>query len=269
MWILDYLNVKAESPSLAALDQLVTAYTHRIPWESASRIVRKHTLADLAARPRFGNAFWEDAQHFGTGGTCYESNYAFFDLLQSLGYEGYLTINNMGESIGCHSAIIIQLDDQPYLVDVGLPIYLPLPLNPHQATTRKTPFHTYTIIPEANNQYQIERDLHPRPNCFTLINQPVDLATYRKIATQDYDDGGLFLDRVIVLRIVNDRVWRFDSSALPYQLESFFEESKTYHLLGLDADEVAKAVATHFQIDVDLMKKAINCLTEFPKHDTL
>lgn len=261
MWILDYLNVQAHPPSLAALDQLVTAYTQRIPWESASRIVRKHTIPNLQARPRFGHSFWEDAKQYGTGGTCYESNYAFFELLQSLGYEGYLTINNMGDSIGCHSAIVIQLDDQLYLVDVGLPLYLPLPLNPHQVTTRKTQFHTYTMIPEANNRYQIERDLHPRPNCFTLINQPVDIAAYRKIATHDYDDGGLFLDRVIVVRVVDGRVWRFDSNALPYQLESFLEEDRIYHLIGTDADQAAEAVAARFQIDVDLMKSAINCLT--------
>ena len=67
-----------------------------MPWESASRIVRRARHARprrlrLAGRGLLGSHF-----ALGTGGTCYESNYAFFGLLRRLGYDGYLTINDMG-----------------------------------------------------------------------------------------------------------------------------------------------------------------------------
>ena len=59
----------------------------------------------------------------GTGGTCYESNYSFFGLLRRLGYTGYLTLNDIGGAVGCHSAIVILLGGQKYLVDVGFPVH--------------------------------------------------------------------------------------------------------------------------------------------------
>ncbi|MCY3780143.1 MAG: arylamine N-acetyltransferase, partial [Chloroflexi bacterium] len=119
---------RAPAPDLATLRQLLALYTRTVPWESASRIVRRAQHEETADCALMGAAFWESHFTFGTGGTCYESNYAFFGLLLRLGYEGYLTINDMGASIGCHSAIVILLDGLKHLVDVGLPLYAILPL---------------------------------------------------------------------------------------------------------------------------------------------
>lgn len=67
--------------------------------------------------------FWSDALQHGFGGTCYESSLAFYGLLDALGYEGYLTVNDMGDSRGCHAAIVLLLNGQKYLVDITIPIH--------------------------------------------------------------------------------------------------------------------------------------------------
>ena len=67
-----------------------------MPWESASRIVRRARHTESADCVLLGAEFWESHFALGTGGTCYESNYAFFGLLRRIGFEGYLTINDMG-----------------------------------------------------------------------------------------------------------------------------------------------------------------------------
>jgi arylamine N-acetyltransferase len=46
----------------------------------------------------------------GSGGTCFESNYALFSLLLARGFTGQLTVNNMGETVGCQSAIVLEID---------------------------------------------------------------------------------------------------------------------------------------------------------------
>ena len=253
-----HLNIPTEAPpSLENLTRLVDGYIRRVPWESASRIARRANVQATEDCPRWPDTFWQSAIAHGTGGTCFESNYAFFHLLRHLDYAGYLTINNMGDSIGCHTAIIIRMGDEKYLVDVGLPLVAPLKIDPSHTTITKTEFHTYTIIPEGNNIYTVNRDNHLRTNCFTLIDQPVEESAYRKATTNDYGDNGLFLDQVIVTRVVEGRQWRFKAEGEPYQLESFYQGDKTLFYLGDDVDEVARQVADKFELDQDIVLQAI------------
>ena len=158
--VLGYLGVTPGPPALALLDALVAAYTRTVPWESATRIVKRAATADVAACPRWPQEFWTDAVQRGAGGTCFESNYAFFSLLRALGYDGYLTVNDMGNTAGCHTAIVVMLAGERWLVDVGLPLHTPLPLHPTLATSRRSPFHTYTVYPRVEGRYSVERDVH-------------------------------------------------------------------------------------------------------------
>ena len=255
--VLAYLDVDAQSPSLAYLQQLMQAYTRTVPWESASRIAKRARTPQTALCPRFPQEFWRDALRYGTGGTCYESNLAFFTLLKSLGFEGYLTINNMTESVGCHSAEVIFLDGQKYLVDVGLPIYAPLLISESEAVQTASPFHTYTITPQGNERYEISRDNHFRAYCFTLIDIPINDIDYRATTTDDYGEDGLFLDRIVMHLVVDGVQWRFGSDTLPYQMEKFVDGEKSYYLMDGDLKSVATQVGNKFGLDEDILYNAL------------
>ena len=142
--ILAYLECPAEPPGIRPLNRLIDAYVHRVPWESVFRIAKSAATPENAQRPRWPDEFWQDAVQSGGGGTCFESNYAFFWLLQQLGYTGYLTVNDMGEQRGCHAAIILHLHGRKYLVDVGIPLLIALPVEAARVTRRATWLHTYT-----------------------------------------------------------------------------------------------------------------------------
>jgi arylamine N-acetyltransferase len=265
--ILRYLGVSAgRRPDLALLDDLVAAYVRRVPWESASRISKKAGIleqtgsVDEQACARWPAEFWLGAIARGSGGTCFESNYAFFALLTALGFHGYLTVNNMDPTVGCHAAILIALDGRPWLTDVGLPLYVPLPLDPARVTRRQSPFHGYTVRPTGSRAYRIERDHHPQTYCFTLIDQPVADEAYREVLAGDYGPGGLFLDRVIVSKVIAGQICRFDGDERPYVLERF----------GLDhadsirradnvrlGDDPAGGVARYFNLDKRLLRPAL------------
>lgn len=264
--VLAYLGVPAAPPTLAALAALVTAYTTRVPWESASRIVKRARTGQQIDCPRWPAEFWGDAMRLGTGGTCFESNYAFFSLLRFLGYEGCLTINNMHEAIGCHTALVIHLDGQRYLVDVGLPIYAPLPLpTSNVPVLHQTALHTYSVTASAvPNLLVITRDRHPRPDCFTLVDLPVDDAAYRRATVNDYGSEGLFLDRVILSRVIDGAIWRFYGEEPPYQLERFRDGDKTFYYLGEDRAAAAEQVAAHFGFDWQTLHQALEAVAVVP-----
>lgn len=251
-------GLPASSPTLSFLEALVNAYIRQVPWETASRIVKRARTVETAVCPRWPSEFWQDNLERGSGGTCFESNYAFFSLLRGLGYDGYLTINNMGDSIGCHTAIILLLDGQKWLVDAGFPLYAPLPVNPHAITHRATRFMQYTVRPDGPGIYQVEQQPHPNLNAFTLIDRPVDDAAYRAAATADYGPDGLFLDRIVINKVVADVTWRFNTGERPYRLNRFVAGVRTDVALN---GAVATAVARHFGLDEAMVRAAFAYLT--------
>jgi len=252
--VLTRLQVGAERPDRRQLDRLINAYVRVVPWESAVRIAKRAKTNELDACPRWPREFWRDHLKRGGGGTCFESNYAFFSLLRTLGYGGYLTINNMGESIGCHTAIIILIDDQKWLVDAGFPLYTVLPFSSEGVSQRGTPFYHYTIRPEGADQYQIERRPHPNWIAFTLIDRPVSEEAYRQATMQDYGADGHFLDRLIVHKILDEVPWRYTSGEGRAQF-AYFKDGKRHN--QLIENDLAMTVASKFGIDQEIVSRAL------------
>lgn len=255
--VLAHLQVTPAAPSLSLLEALIAAYIRTVPWESAFRIAKRARTEQTADCPRWPLEFWQDNMALGGGGTCFESNYAFYSLLLALGYEGYLTINNMGDSIGCHTAIVLHLEGQKWLADVGIPLYAPLLINSDEPTTRATPFLNFAVVPDGNHRYQIERWPHPARNVFTLIDEPVPNTNYRAATTADYSTTGLFLDKVIINKIINEQPWRFNSAEQPWRLNCFMDGIRTDKEW---AGNTATAVASHFHMDVDTVRQALEHL---------
>ncbi|MGI8552712.1 MAG: hypothetical protein ACR2PL_18280, partial [Dehalococcoidia bacterium] len=93
--VLAYLGVQAGPPDRVLLERLVCAYVCAALLESARRIARRAVVKGDGSCPRWPEQFWSSALSHGFGGTCFESTYAFFSLLRALGYDGYLTVNDM------------------------------------------------------------------------------------------------------------------------------------------------------------------------------
>lgn len=245
-------------PSLNTLRLLLQRYTRTVPWESASRIVRRAQYADVADYALLGAAFW--ASHFeqGTGGTCYESNYAFFALLRRIGFAGYLTINDMGSAIGCHSAIVLLLDGRKHLVDVGFPLHAILPLSDERESTVDSPFMRYMAKPLAESRYEIWRDTPRDQTVFHLNDVPVGAADYRSATRHDYrHDGGQFLNEVVIHKAVDEQLWRFNSDERPLCLQQFVAGERQDHQLG---DDPAGEVASKFGMARDVVAEALGIL---------
>lgn len=253
--ILDFLGCPINPPTLRYLNQLIHAYIRKVPWESVSRIVKRRKTLETKDCPRWPEEFWEDAINLGLGGTCFESSLAFFTLLMTLGYEGYLTVNDMGESRGCHAAILLFLDGNKYLVDITIPLHAAVRIDERKITRRHTAFHNYTIRPVQNNKYEVERSHHPNRNAFTLIDRPVCIQEYQKIVEDDYSETGFFLDSVVIAKVMGNRTWRFFSEHKPYKLESFNRQSKSDILLS--TERLAQTLSEKFAIPEDQIQAAM------------
>lgn len=253
--ILSYLGCDWEKPSIRYLNRLIKAYIRHVPWESVSRIIKRNKTINTESCPRLPDEFWLEALKHGTGGTCFENNLAFFTLLNGLGFDGYLTINDM-ENPACHTASIIVFNRQKYLADVAIPIHCALPIHTNQITRRSNEFHQYTIRPAGNQRYSIERSHHPKRKVFTLIDVPIPLEKYHEAVKNDYEETGYFLDRVIIVKVIENRLWRFSSVDTPFKLEGFDKTSRQEMLL--ETNNLAKSIAEHFEMDKDKIELALS-----------
>lgn len=253
--ILSYLGCVREEPSVRYLNRLIHAYIRHVPWESVSRIIKRSTTAETELCPRWPAEFWKEALKYGTGGTCFENNLAFFALVNELGFDGYLTINDM-EIPACHTASIMTLHEQKYLADVTIPIQGALPIYTHQITRRSNVFHHYMIRPENNSRYAIERSHHPKRRAFTLVDVPIPLEDYRHAVQNDYEETGFFLDRVVIVKVIKDRLWCFSSDDVPFRLEGFAKTTKQE--IMLERNTLAKSISEKFSIDEDKIALALS-----------
>lgn len=254
--VLRYLDVVPGPPDVPLLGRLIAAYTQQVPWESVSRIARRAAVTRTEDCPRWPEQFWREALALGTGGTCFESNLALHALLGALGYTGDLTINDMKSVRGCHTALIVHAGGGRWLVDAGFPVHAPLPLLPSGPVA--APFHTYTLVPSGAGRYDLERDRHPAPYCFTLVDSPVPEPAYRTATTADYGPDGLFLDEIIVTRVIAGVVTRFASDkAGPPVLERFLSDARIETPIEGD---IPAALAAVFSMDAGVLRAAFTAL---------
>ena len=80
--ILEDLDLSRAEPGSGYLERLFLRFNDRVPFETASKILRASRAPDRASRPRTPGVFWADQLASGTGGTCFARVAAFAALLR-------------------------------------------------------------------------------------------------------------------------------------------------------------------------------------------
>jgi len=258
--ILQHLNLKRSLPTLQYLQELMTAYCSNVPWESVSKIVKKNLCDNTIDCLRLENEFWTSAFQYGTGGTCYESNWAFFCFLQNLGFDGYLTSNKIIDKSSVHSAIVIMISEKKYIVDIGYPTYAPIPVSEEAVTVSDNFWIKYRSTPASSKEYIIENFPHPRPYLYHFTDIPVNPRDYLEMASKDYGEGGLFSDRIIIRKMINKVPTRFDSEDIPYNIHTLENGEKVKTFIK-DEDLVIR-LSDHFNLDRNIISQAFMILSK-------
>jgi arylamine N-acetyltransferase len=258
--ILQHLKVKRSPPTLEYLQELMTAYCSNVPWESVSKIVKKSLCDKTIDCLRPEDEFWSSAFQYGTGGTCYESNWAFFCFLKNLGFQGYLTINKILDKSSVHSAIVITISDKKYIVDIGYPTYAPIPVIEGSVTVADNFPVNYRCTPASSKEYIIENFPHPKPYLYHFTDTPVHPKDYLEIARSDYGESGLFSDRIVIRKMINKVPTRFDSEDIPYNIHILHngEKVKTF----IKEEDLIIRLCDHFNLDQKLISQAFTILNK-------
>lgn len=162
-------------PDLEHLKRLQLTHLTQFPFQSFTTLVDRPV--DLEDSSIYDKLIVRRA-----GGYCYELNGLFLTLLRHLGYEariitGVVTIDNQLErhNARTHMAIMVTIDGQNYLVDVGYGGLVPsAPLlftynqkdnknndNQNPSRIQSTPHGRYKIIKDDSFENQIENPILP------------------------------------------------------------------------------------------------------------
>lgn len=255
--ILQHLRIERAQPSAAYLSALLAAWSERIPWESVSRIARHRTPAAPYQYARTADRFYDDALNRGLGGTCFESNTALKALLDDLGFESTFALCDMEQSgtANPHCALITTIDGVRHIADAGWPLPTAIPLA-DEPTTGSVPVYDYHVAPSGEGRWRVWRKSGDfEQECFTLKAAPVPHDTFRARLIRDHFEDGLFLDNVIVHRVIDGRVLRFD------QTKGLIERvpGAEYDIPWTDeqAADVPAAVAQLFAMDESIVRQAL------------
>ena len=119
--VLDALELSSETPSHAFLERVFARYLARVPFETASKILRNSAVADPEEKPRFPEVFWSEFLESGTGGTCFARVAAFDLLLTSLGFATRKALGRVQADFD-HAALFVEAGGREWLADVGFPL---------------------------------------------------------------------------------------------------------------------------------------------------
>ncbi|MBU8771799.1 arylamine N-acetyltransferase family protein [Cytobacillus oceanisediminis] len=139
---------------LEYLKELQSSHMHKIPFENLDVTRKIPIMLDT-------DAFFEKILERSRGGFCYELNGLFQHLLSELGFQSHLISCTVKKPDGwvredSHAAILVLLNQIPYLVDVGFgdSVRQPLPLTGEEKTDVSG---TYRIRESGEGIYDLQR----------------------------------------------------------------------------------------------------------------
>jgi hypothetical protein len=136
--ILEALELPRSEPGIGYLQALFARFNERVPFETASKIVRSAAVADPDEKPRRPAVFWSEHLESGAGGTCFARVAAFEALLRELKFESRIALGRVQTDFD-HAALRITLEGREWMADIGFPLPVLLPDAAGETETSRGP----------------------------------------------------------------------------------------------------------------------------------
>lgn len=164
---------------LAGLRGVYAAWCLNVPFDNVRKLVALRT-GDTGPLP--GTDATDFLEHFlehGTGGTCWSSSNALFELVASYGFDARRVAGSMRDlGVPGHGTIKVQIDGQDWLVDSSMLIMYPIPLR-DEVHVDRDPLFGVEVEP-TDGSHLVWFDTPPYDEYFPcrLLLDPVDFAFY-------------------------------------------------------------------------------------------
>ena len=122
----------AQQPPLERAQAIYHSFLERVPYENLSnnRVVAENP-DDPDNWPRATDRLLRENADFGLGGTSFSMAYALRDLLRGAGLTAHTTLGYNLVTEQAHAAVVLYVDQGPFLYDPALLMCGPVPVRPH------------------------------------------------------------------------------------------------------------------------------------------
>jgi N-hydroxyarylamine O-acetyltransferase len=122
------LGIEHPAPSLDNLTRLVRAHVLTVPFENVTSHLRRRAHPEGLAPNPDPKTLLDAWERRAAGGVCFDIAAMAEPLLLSLGYDASLILAHISGPFG-HQAIVVRLDGRRYLLDLGIAVFAPIPLD--------------------------------------------------------------------------------------------------------------------------------------------
>jgi arylamine N-acetyltransferase len=250
--VLDALELPGQQPSLGFLETLFRRFNSRVPFETASKILRDADVADPAVKPRLPDVFWRDFLDAGTGGTCYARVAAFDALASELGFAARKALGRVEKNFD-HAALVVSIGEKDWIADVGFPLPALVPAGGGEIETeilglsasesaRGTLVRFSSGIPDGPRRLEVFRD-------------PVSEEEFSDHWRRTFHTDSKFLRSVSLQRREGARILTFTRG------EVRVDDLHTRTRIPLSADRASK-LAELFGVEQDVLRRAFSIAGE-------
>ena len=253
---LDLLGIRRRQPGLDALNELVTAFMTRIPFENISKLYYKKRFQLLQLPPL--SQYLQGIAEYNFGGTCYSNNYFLNLLLKHLGYDARLCGADMNVP-DCHLVNMVTLNGREYLIDPGYaaPFLRPLPRDlPHDLEIRLGR-DRYVLRPKDEQGYS-RIDLYRDGELFhgyTAKPTPREIDFFESEIQSSFTPESIFMSSLLVVRQFENR------SVVIYNTTLIESEGDSFEITRFDdLAEMPDHIESHFAIPKTIASEALSQL---------
>jgi arylamine N-acetyltransferase len=204
--ILEDLDLSRAEPGPGYLERLALRFNERVPFETASKILRASRVPDRAARPRTPDVFWAERLASGTGGTCFARVSAFAAFLDDLGFRSRRALGRVREDFD-HAALLVETPGGNVICDVGFPLPALIPARRGRVETGLGALS----VGETSRGWRIafEDGVPSGPRAVEVFRDPVSDEAFQARWEETFRPESNFLKDVVVHRLYENRRMTF------------------------------------------------------------
>ncbi len=244
--ILEAFEISRSEPGIGYLEALFARFNERVPFETASKILRNASVADPREKPRLPEVFWSEHLESGSGGTCFARAAAFHALLAELKFASRLVLGRVQSDFD-HAALRVTLDGREWIADAGFPLPVLLRDVEEEAETPRGPLR---VTPGARGtRVEILGGVPEGPREIEIFRAPVATSEFFDRWRRTFRPDTRFLTAVSLRREKEGRAVSFASG------EMRVDDRHSRTRIPLAAPR-APVLEEQFGVDRDLLDRA-------------
>lgn len=245
--VLDALELPREEPSHRYLERLFQRFNARVPFESASKILRNADIPEAAEKPRVPEVFWSDFLESGTGGTCFARVAAFDALASGLGFPTRKALGRVEKDFD-HAALVVSTEGKEWIADVGFPLPALIPIGGGEVETEIADLSATAT--DRGLLVRFVSGVPDGPRRLEIFRAPVSEEEYLALWRKTFRADSRFLTNVSLFRLETARKVTFARG------EVRVDDLHTRTRIPIAGDRPAK-LAELFGVDVEVLRRAL------------